>query len=176
MKILPISLIVLALVIGSLILVFAWRLTQSTKMSDEKPYLRVFFYGLYMNSAYLRRHGYSPRVLGRARLPDFALRIGDRATLVPRKGATCYGVVMELPQDEVSALYSTATVADYQAESVPAILDTDGLTVDSACFNLAEEKLGISVNAEYVRQLSELAGNLGFPAEYLREIAALEEG
>lgn len=175
MNFLPFALIALAIVIGSVILVFAWRLTQSAKLIDEKPYLRVFFYGLYMNSAYLKRSGFRPRVLGRARLSDFALRIGDRATLVRRDGGSCYGVVMELPQNEVEALYSAATVADYEAESVSAILDTSGLSVDAACFNLPEEKLGSTVNAQYVQQLVELAANLGFPPEYLTEIESLEE-
>lgn len=50
-------------------------------MSDRR--LDVFFYGLFMEVAVLRKIGLTPVNPRRAYVEGFALRIGQRATLVP---------------------------------------------------------------------------------------------
>ena len=170
MNFLPFVLVALALVIGCVILAFAWRLTESKRLRSERRHIRVFFYGLFMNTSLLQRRGLHPRVIAAASLPDFRIRIGDRATLLRHAGATSYGILVELPADEVIELYSTASVADYISESVEVIPHGRDIRVSAACFNLPEDKLGQGANTEYARQLSELAHNLGFPADYIRQI------
>jgi len=48
----------------------------------------------------------NPVIRARARVPGFALRIGQRATLVPDPKAHVYGVLMELSHDEIERVYA----------------------------------------------------------------------
>jgi hypothetical protein len=50
-----------------------------------------FFYGLYMDLEILREAGVAPASPRRAYVDGFALRIGQRATLLPSAGARAYG-------------------------------------------------------------------------------------
>jgi hypothetical protein len=52
-----------------------------------------FFYGLFMDVAVLRQAGTCPSNVRRAYVDDFALRIGERATLVPSLGTRAYGML-----------------------------------------------------------------------------------
>jgi len=73
-----------------------------------------------------------------------------------------------LRTDDVRALYSAESVADYVSESVSVVLP-DG-TVDSAvCYNLPKRKLE-GANSEYANSLLILAGRLGLPDDYLQQI------
>jgi hypothetical protein len=42
---------------------------------------RVFFYGLYMDATLLESMGFQPRQVGAARLDNYQINIGERATL-----------------------------------------------------------------------------------------------
>ena len=51
----------------------------------------VFFYGLFMGEELLRGKGLEPKGGEIASIDGFALRIGQRAALVPAPGAKVYG-------------------------------------------------------------------------------------
>ena len=132
--------------------------------------LRYFFYGLFMDADLLKEMGFHPIAIGPAKLPDYQVSIGERATLVPSPGSTSYGVVMELPATEATALYSKSAVSDYRAVTVNAILMSDGSIQQSLCYNLPPNMLGCGTNIEYAEKLSELVLKLGFSLEYANEI------
>lgn len=50
----------------------------------------VFFYGLFMDRDGLAAQGFQPGVARLAVVREFALRIGARATLVPRMGGAAH--------------------------------------------------------------------------------------
>lgn len=131
---------------------------------------RVFFYGLFMDTAFLSEMGLTPVVLGQAMLREYQLSIGDRATLTPKLGATSYGMLIELSDDELSALYSTPSVSDYQPETVDTTRLDDGTTQTALCYNLPADKLGAEFNSEYAKNLSSLLLRLGFPPSYASKI------
>lgn len=128
----------------------------------------VFFYGLFMDESLLASKGISPSKATVGYVDGYGLRIGSRATLVPDAGARAYGVLMGLKAEDVRALYSEQSVADYVAETVSVALLDDRVEA-AVCYNLPVQKLE-GANAEYASSLLSLAEKLGFPADYLQHI------
>jgi hypothetical protein len=140
-------------------------MARLTSMSSEV--VTVFFYGLFMDESVLASQGFRPSRAAVGYVDGYGLRIGRRATLVPDAASRAYGVLMALRADDVRALYSDKSVADYVSESV-SVVSRDG--VESAvCYILPRHKLE-GANAEYANSLLVLAGRLGFPEEYLQLI------
>ena len=129
----------------------------------------VFFYGLFMDADLLRAKGARPVNIRSACVPGFALRIGQRATLLPIPDARAYGIVMELCHAEIDQLYSEASVRAYRPEAVMAEV-TDGSCVPALCFNLLVPPGPEEANSEYAAKLRELAGRLGLPSDYVESI------
>jgi len=134
--------------------------------------IEVFFYGLFMDADLLRTKGTHPINIRKACVPGFALRIGQRATLLRTPDARAYGVVMELTHAEIEQLYSDATVRAYCPEAVIAEL-TDGSRVPALCFNLLLPPGPEEANPEYAAKLRELARRLGLPSAYVESIWAI---
>ncbi len=131
---------------------------------------RTFFYGLFMDADRLREQGLHPNVIGPASLPGYALRIGERASLVPSLQSVAYGMLIELADDELAMLYGAPSVRDYVAETVVARMLDDDTSVPSLCYNLPAEKIGASRNVDYARQLAALLRELGLPGAYADDI------
>ena len=123
-----------------------------------------------MDANLLEDMGLHPNVIGPAELPDYQIRIRNRATLIPNRGSTSYGILIELSDKEAVTLYSKPDVSDYRPETVNAILMNDGSIQRSLCYNLPPDVLGSGTNAEYAEKLSALALKLGFSSEYANEI------
>ena len=130
--------------------------------------MKVFFYGLFMDERLLATKGIAPSGIRPGFVDGYGLRIGERATLVPRPGSRAYGVMMEIARDEIEQLYSEVSVADYLPE--PVIVEVeDGKRLEATCYNLPGDK-GTGANKEYAASLLELATRLGFPDSYLDQI------
>ena len=128
----------------------------------------VFFYGLFMDAALLRTKGVYPTDIRPASLKDFALRIGARATLVRKRGACAYGMLMELTYAEIGHLYSEKSVSAYRPEAVCAEA-VDGSRVAALCFTLPEPDRK-EANPEYTSKLRDLALRLKLPPDYIEKI------
>jgi len=128
----------------------------------------MFFYGLFMDKSLLASKGISPSRTTVGYVDGYGLRIGRRATLVPDENNRAYGVLMTMRAEDVRALYSDESVADYVAESVSVVLPDD--TIEAAvCYILPENKLK-GTNPQYANSLLTLAGKLGLPGDYLQQI------
>jgi hypothetical protein len=130
--------------------------------------VKIFFYGLFMDESLLATKGIEPSEIRIGFVNGYALRIGERATLVRRPGSRAYGVIMEIAPGEANELYAEPSVADYQAEPVIAEL-VDGTRVDAACYNLPGDKV-TGANRKYAEALLDVATRLGFPDAYLDQI------
>ncbi len=130
----------------------------------------VFFYGLFMDAEALRARGVDPVNPRRGSVPGFALRVGERATLVPDPGGRAHGVLVDLSHDEIDRLYAESSVRVYRPEAVIAELD-NAVRVPALCFNLPVPPRPGEANEEYARTLRDLARRLGLPAEYVDGIA-----
>ena len=128
----------------------------------------VFFYGLFMDEDLLRQKDTNPKNRRFALLQDYALVIGDRATLVAKPGEQAYGVVFSLTELEIKSLYAEPSVKEYRPETVVAKLQ-DGKDITALCFNLPVPPEG-QANAEYAAKLHELATRLNFPTTYIEKI------
>jgi gamma-glutamyl AIG2-like cyclotransferase len=131
--------------------------------------IQVFFYGLFMDAEVLRAKGAEPAHVRRAIVSGFALRIGQRATLVPDPDARVHGVVMELQPDEIDRIYAEPGVREYRPEAVIAELE-DGSQLPVLCFNLPRAPRPDEKNEEYARRLSEVALRVGLPPSYVKSI------
>ena len=130
--------------------------------------VRVFFYGLFMDESLLAAKGIRPSEVKVGFVDGYELRIGERATLVRGPDGRAYGVLMDIAQNEATALYSEASVADYSPE--PVIVELrDGTRVEATCYNLPGDKV-TGTNREYAESLLDLAARLGFPDSYLDQI------
>jgi len=130
--------------------------------------MNVFFYGLFMDETLLAGKGIAPGKITVGHVDDFALRIGERATLLRTPGARAYGVVRTISDDEVRDLYSERSVADYVPVSVN-VETSDGNSVEATCYNLPADKVA-GTNEAYAKALWEVANRLGLPGHYLAEI------
>ncbi len=128
-----------------------------------------FFYGLFMDIDVLRGSGVGPVSASRAYVDDFALRIGNRATLVPSPGARAYGMLIALTHSELDRLYGAPGLELYRPEAVLARC-LDGGSVPALCYNLVEPPGAHERNPTYAVRLQETLRRLGFPGEYISAV------
>ena len=136
---------------------------------DEEGRVSVFFYGLFMDESLLREKGLRPEGRRPARVENFRLVIGARATLVPCEGGEVHGLLFSLTRGEVDALYTEESVSAYRPEAVCAQL-ADGTAVPALCFNLPAPPAAGERNPPYASQLRALAARLGLPPDYVSSI------
>jgi hypothetical protein len=85
---------------------------------ERERRVEVFFYGLFMDEELLRGKGLETEGGEIAAVDGFALRIGQRAPLVPTPGAKVYGLVFSLTRSELDRLYSESSVQAYKPQAV----------------------------------------------------------
>ncbi len=129
----------------------------------------VFFYGLFMDQELLRSKGLRPERIERGSVEGLALRIGQRAALVPAAGARVHGVVMTLPLDELATLYADSGLQAYRAEPVLVRLERGG-SIAALCYNLSVPPSPADRNPEYATKLRAVADKVGLPAEYVASL------
>jgi hypothetical protein len=129
----------------------------------------VFFYGLFMDQDLLRAKGLAPQDAELASVSGMALRIGQRAALVPDPAGRVHGVVMSLTLAELEQLYSEPSVRAYRPQAVLADLAGGG-TVAALCFNLPEAPSPSERNLEYADKLRAVGEKVGLPPDYLASL------
>lgn len=137
-------------------------------MSERR--IDAFFYGLFMDGEILRKSGVEPTNPRRAFVDGFALRIGQRATLVPSAGGRAYGMLFALTHAELVRLYAAPGLEQYHPEAVLA-QPLVGAPLPALCYNLRHAPQSHERNAEYAAQLQRALRELDFPAEYVASIS-----
>jgi hypothetical protein len=122
----------------------------------------VFFYGLFMDAQLLRQAGVNPSNLRRGYVTDFALRIGQRATLVPFPGGRADGMLVALTHFELDQLYGAPGLEAYRPEAVLAHT-LEGEAIPALCYNLLQAPEPHERNPEYAERLQSVLESLGFP-------------
>lgn len=128
-----------------------------------------FFYGLYMDIDVLRQAGVAPSHPRRAYVDGFALRIGQRATLLPVAGARAYGMLYALTHAELERLYTAPGLEYYRPEAVLAV-PIEGTPTAALCYNLREAPRPEERNPDYAERLRRALAKLDFPAEYIASV------
>ena len=129
----------------------------------------AFFYGLFMDADLLRSKGVTPRDPALATVAGFALRIGQRAALVPDPESQVHGVVMSLTLPELERLYAEPSVREYKPQAVLAELAGGGVTA-ALCYNLPTPPRSSERNQEYVTKLRAVGEKVGLPEGYLSSL------
>jgi hypothetical protein len=130
----------------------------------------AFFYGLFMDMDVLRQSGVAPGDPRRAWVDDFALRIGQRATLVPSAGARAYGMLFGLTHAELARLYAAPGLELYRPEAVLA-RPLAGAPTPALCYNLPEAPAAHERNPDYAARLQRALRRLDFPADYVASVS-----
>jgi len=136
-------------------------------VSDRR--IDAFFYGLFMDPDVLREAGVAPINPRRAYLEGFALRIGQRATLVPYAGARAYGMLVALTHSELDRLYGAPGLERYLPEAVLA-QPLEGAPTPAMCYNLRDAPGPDEGNPDYAARLQRVLSRLDFPAAYVASV------
>ena len=128
-----------------------------------------FFYGLFMDVELLKSSGVIAENPRKAYVDGYALRIGNRATLVPAAQGRAYGMVLALTHDELDVLYGGPGLETYRPEALQATL-MDGGSLPALCYNLLEAPADDERNDAYAAKLRDALGRLGFPADYIDSV------
>jgi hypothetical protein len=138
-------------------------------MADYR--VEAFFYGLFMDVGVLRENHVTPFNLRRAYVDDFALRIGQRATLLRQAGARAYGMLVALSHEDLERLYVAPGLDQYHPEAVIAHPLEGGGAVPALCYNLQQAPRPDERNPEYAARLQRVLRHLDFPAKYVESIS-----
>ena len=142
---------------------------KNANMSERR--VDGFFYGLFMDVAVLAKSGVIPVNPRRAYVNDFALRIGNRATLVSSPGARAYGMLIALTHSELDRLYAAPGLEQYRPEAVLA-LPMDGGSVPALCYNLLVPPQADERNPDYALRLQQALRELRFPSDYIDSVTS----
>jgi hypothetical protein len=137
-------------------------------MSDRR--IDGFFYGLFMDVDILRGAAVEPVNPRRAYVDNFALRIGQRATLLPSAGGRAYGMVFALTHSELERLYTAPGLEHYRPEAVLAQC-LEGTVVPALCYNLREAPRPDERNPEYATRLQRALRKLDCPQDYVASVS-----
>lgn len=129
----------------------------------------MFFYGLFMDVEVLRQNGAKPGNARPAYVLELALRIGQRATLVPSPGARAYGMLIALTHAELERLYDAPGLEHYRPEAVLA-QPIEGIAVPALCYNPPQAPESHERNPDYAIRLKSVLTKLGFPGDYVASI------
>ncbi|MCI0402499.1 MAG: gamma-glutamylcyclotransferase [Acidobacteria bacterium] len=122
-----------------------------------------------MDEELLRSKGLKPEGAELASVHGFALRIGQRAALVPAPGGRVHGLVFSLTLSELDRLYSEPSVQAYRPQAVLAQLASGGV-IAALCYNLPQPPSTTERNPEYAAKLRAVAQKIGLPAEYVASL------
>lgn len=128
-----------------------------------------FYYGLFMDVNVLREAGTNPTNVRPAYADNFALRIGNRATLISSPGARVYGMLISLSHADLDILYNAPGLEVYRPEALLAT-PFEGDAVPALCYNLIQSPEPHERNPEYAKKLQKVLRSLGFPKEYVEGI------
>ena len=130
----------------------------------------VFFYGLFMDVDILREKQVTPINPRRAYVDGFALRIGERATLLPSMGARSFGMLISITDRELGRLYSGPGLEHYRPEAV-LVRILAGELAPALCYNLPDAPLPHERNPDYAARLQAVLRKLNFPPEYVGSVS-----
>ena len=125
----------------------------------------VFFYSLYMDEEILKAKNIPIRNQRSAYVNNYALRIGNLATLMRTENSRAYGMVYSLTQDEVYSLYEEIGLNEYVTESLLCTL-SDGGKIAVLCKNLSQVPKEDESNDEYFAKLKSCMARYGLEKDF----------
>ncbi len=129
----------------------------------------AFFYGLYMDDAVLAGAGVRPRGPRKASALGYALKIGQRATLVKTPGSVAWGMVYSLTPGELAKLYGAPGLEGYRPVEIEVALENRAI-IPARVYNLPQAPAPDERNPEYAEKLKAAMRRLKFPADYIARI------
>ena len=128
--------------------------------------------GFHLGVAYdhvLAGAGVTPRSPRKASADGFALKIGQRATLVRARDSIAWGMVYAMSPEELAKLYGGPGLEAYQPQEIEVALENRAI-IPARVYTLAHPPAQDEPNPEYAEKLKAVLTRLGFPAEYVAGI------
>ncbi|MFQ5486321.1 MAG: gamma-glutamylcyclotransferase family protein [Desulfobacterales bacterium] len=133
--------------------------------------VEAFFYGLYMDSELLKSLGFMPGSVQKAKVDSYVINLFGSVKIVPKVNCVVWGNLIELPKQDLEAMYSFESTKAYSPEIVQ-VIESNGNTKNVSCYNVVETS-GELFNSEYHEKLVQTLIRLGFPTEYISSVKAL---
>jgi cation transport regulator ChaC len=132
----------------------------------------TFFYGSFMNPAVLARANVRPTAPRRARLEGWDIDIRPRATLVPSKRRSVYGILAKVTHTDLAKLYAKDwfNFGKYVPEAV-IVSDAQRRRVAAMCY-IAWRNHGGRPAPDYLERIVSTAVRYRFPRWYIERIKA----
>ncbi|MDH5324869.1 MAG: gamma-glutamylcyclotransferase [Gammaproteobacteria bacterium] len=131
-----------------------------------------FFYGLYMDSDLLRSLGFSPGLARMAVVHNYELDLHGFAKLVPKQGGEAWGMLIQLPESHLRAMYAFETTKHYKPERITVVCIESGQEVEATCYNVPVQP-EFPLNKEYREKLVQAMKKLGFPQKATEYVCSL---
>ena len=123
-----------------------------------------------MDETVLRGAGVVPSAPRKASANGYALKIGERATLVKAPGSVAWGMVYALTSEDLAKLYGAPGLEAYRPEQIEVALENRAI-ITARVYNLTQAPASDERNPDYAEKLKAAMTRLGFPAEYVAQIA-----
>ena len=133
----------------------------------------VYFYGSYINDQVLAESGITLTHWDAARLDGFDIVIAPRANLVPKDGASVYGILTQVTHEQLERLYHHARTVlgeTYLPEAV--MVTTNANRQYPALCYICHDMVPRSPDPAYVSRILTPGRKYGFPEAYLARIEA----
>ena len=142
-------------------------------MSDPRRAVWTFFYGSFMNPAVLARAGVRPLMPRRGRLEGWDIEIRPRATLVPSKRRSVYGILAKVTHAELHKLYvkDWFGFGAYLPEAV-IVTDVQRRRVPAMCYIAWRRGRG-KPTQQYLDKVLATAAKYRFPRSYIERVRSL---
>lgn len=131
-------------------------------------FLKVFFYGSFMDLEFLRTMNVVPRTFETAELKNWSITFSPLATLVPSKGDSVYGALAELSPADARTLYSREDMKPYNPVDVE--VATKRNTRVPARIYVSKPGAEQKPSVEYLQRVIRGAEKLGLPSAYLARL------
>ena len=132
--------------------------------NSSKRLVEIFFYGLHMDAASLRRKGIKIRRPRAAAILHHRIVVREKAILLREKDALAHGMLYQLTHAEIEMLYAHQPA--YRAE---AFLVRDGAAALCAISMVhVKPPLDAQIDDAYADKLRDVLQRLGLPAEHVK--------
>ena len=143
--------------------------------------MTYFAYGTLLDENAMRGIAPSVKSLGILRLKDYRMGFGQCARpgatgcmLEPDPGATMYGVLYDLSQEDMDKLDGAAVSGTEMRVHVPVtLIDDDGNEVSSVTYTIPGNPPQISPSDDYVRPILNGPSDLALPEPYVQHMKQL---
>lgn len=123
-----------------------------------------------MDPELLIQNGFNPHNKTIAKLENFDLFLGERATLIQKNNHTVWGTIISMTENELIKLYSTPSVSDYKCVDI-ICQNIEGTDIKACVYILPNDyPITPPQDGDYAKQLHTVCKKMSLPSDYCDRI------